>query len=277
MVQDVLVEGYGLNEVPARPEIASEAVKPRFGKRFVIGLVALSIIVVASAIMFIQFLPGVRGDAVTLGLDYSVGEEMTYEIDMIIEMMGFEVSQEATLKMEVQSFDGENYTIRQTMMVELEESSFEMKMNKTGHIVEYLGLPPEFDQTFSSFFGVPGFGSYFTEEEVKVGESWETPFDVEVPGVDFEGTICYELSEITSVTVPAGSYEALKINIAGSDLHMGGMDFSANWSINGDIYLEKDTCRLIDVRFDQAITTTAMNQTVSMEMTIQMQLTEHLK
>ena len=58
---------------------------------------------------------------------------------------------------------------------------------------------------------------------------------------------------------------------------MGGEDFQADWDINGDIYLEKDTCRLLDLRFDQSIKTTAMGQTVSMEITMQMQLTEHLK
>lgn len=266
-----------MNEVKTQPEIAPVAVKSKFGRKLVIGLVALAIIAMASVIMFTQFLPGARGETVTLELDYGVGEKMTYRITLTMEAMTVEFSQEATLEMEVLSFDGENYTIRQTLTAELEEVSFEMKMNKTGHIVEGMGLPPEFEETFTSLFGVPGFGSYFPEELVRVGESWEMPLDMELPGIDFEGTISYELSEIGSVTVTAGTYEALQINIEGADLQMGGEDFQADWDINGDIYLEKDTCRLLDLRFDQSITTTAMGQTVSMEITMQMQLTEHLK
>ena len=270
-----------LNEIPTPPEAPPEAVKPRFGRKLylVIGLVAIAIIATASIIMFTQFLPSARGEAVTLGLNYSVGEKMTYEINVTITMetMDTEVSQEATWEMEVQGFDGENYTIRQTMTFDQQEFSFTMKMNKTGYIVEYIGLPPEFEQTFSSFLGVPGFGSYLTEEEVRVGESWEIPFDMELPSIDFNGTISYELSEITSVTVPAGTYEALKINVEGSDLRMEGMDFNVTYNINGYIYLEKATCRLIELRFDQSTTMTVMDQTQSMEMTIQMQLIEHLK
>ena len=264
-----------LNEVPSPPETAPEAVKPRFGRKLVIGLVTIAIIATASIIMFTQFLPGARGEAVTLELNYSVGEKMTYEINMTMETMDTEVLQEATLEMEVQGFDGENYTIRQTMTVELQEFSFTVKMNKTGYIVEYIELPLE--QELYSFLPVPGFGSYFTKEEVRVGESWEIPFDMELPGIDFEGTISYELSEITSLTVPAGTYETLKINIEGSNLHMEGKDFHVTWNINGNIYLEKATCRLVDLRFDQSMTTTAMDQTISMEMVMQMQLTEHLK
>lgn len=266
-----------MNEVTTQPEIAPVAVKSKFRRNLVIGLVALAIIVMASVIMFTQFLPSARGEAVTLGLGYAVGEKMTYEITMTMEAMTVEFSQEATLEMEVLSFDGENYTIRQTLTAESEEVSFEMKMNKTGHIVGGSGLPSEFEETFSSLFGVPGFGSYFPEELVRVGESWEMPLDMEFPGIEFEGTISYELSEIDSVEVPAGTYKALQINIEGSDLRMEGEDFQADWNMNGDIYLEKDTCRLLELKFDQSISTTAVGQTVSIEMTMQMQLTEHLK
>jgi len=269
-----------LNEIPTPSETLPEAVKPRFGRKLylVIGLVAIAIVATASIIVFTQFLPSATGETVPLGLNYSVGEKMTYETNITITMeaTGTEVSQEGTLEMEVQSFDGENYTIRQTMTTELLEFSVTVKMNKTGYIVEYID-PPEFEQTYSSFLGAPGFGSYFPEKEVKVGESWEIPFDMGLSGIDFNGTVSYELSEITSVTVPAGTYEALKINVEGSDLRMEGMDFNVTYNINGYIYLEKATCRLIELRFDQSTTMTAMGQTQSMEMTMQMQLTEHLK
>ncbi len=274
-----------LKEIPAPPEAPSEAVKPRFGRKqyLVIGLVVIATVVTASIIVFTQFLPSAR--AVTLGFNYSVGEKMTYELNMTMEIMGTEVPLPGAMwEIEVQGFDGENYTILQTMTVGLQEFSSTMKMNKTGYVVEYIGLPPEFEAmgpTSFSFLGVPGFGSYFPEEEVRVGESWEIPFDMELPGIDSEGTISYELSEIASVTVPAGTYKALKINFEGTDLHVAysveEIDFDVTWNINGYIYLEKDTCRLIELRFDQSATVTAMGETESMEMTMQMQLTEHLK
>ena len=275
-----------LNEVPtppeAMPEAPPEAVKPRFGRKLylVIGLVAIVIIAAASILVVTQFLPGARGEPVTLGLNYSEGEKMTYEISMTVEAPGMEETLGGTWEMEVLSFDGEIYTIRQTMTFDGQESSFTMKMNQTGHMI---GLPPEFGEEFSSMLGVPGLGSYFTKEEIRVGESWQIPFEIPFDiGVEilFEGTMSYKLSKITSVTVPAGTYEALKINIKSSGLSltysMEGMDFSLTMNINGYVYLEKATCRLIELSLDQSATMRAAGQSASMETTMQMQLIEHV-
>ena len=61
----------------------------------------------------------------------------------------------------------------------LQDFSYTMKINQKGQLIELDGrpLPIDVDESFSSLFGVPGFGSYFISEEVKVGESWETPID----------------------------------------------------------------------------------------------------
>jgi len=275
------------NEVPTPPEAIPkappEAVKPRFGRKLylVIGLVAIAIIATASIVVFTQLLPGARGEPVPLGLNYSEGEKMTYEISMTAEVkaMGMEeeTSQEGTLEMEVLSFDGENYTIYETMTLDTQEVSFTMKMNQMGYVVGDTELPPEFEETFSYFFGVPGFGSYFTEEEIRVGESWNIPFDIEFSGIDLEGTVSYKLSGITSITVDAGTYEALKIKVKTSGLSatIEGMDFTMN--INGYVYLENATCRLIKLRLDASATMTGAGQSASIVMTMQMELIEHLK
>jgi len=251
----------------AIPEAPPEAVKPRLGRKLylVIGLVAIAIIAIASIVVFTQLLRGAKGEPVPLGLNYSEGEKMTYEMSMAIEAPGMEETMEGTWEMEVLSFDGENYTIQQTMTI-----------NRMGYVV---GLPPELEETFSSLLGVPGLGSYFTKEEVRVGESWEIPFDIEFSGIDLEGTISYKLSGITSVTVPAGTYEALKINIKSSGLSatIEEMDAQITMNINGYVYLENGTCRLIELRLDESATMTAAGQTASMEMTMQMQLIEHVE
>ena len=272
------------NEVPTPPEAIPkappEAVKPRFGRKLylVIGLVAIAIIATASIVVFTQLLPGARGEPVPLGLNYSEGEKMTYEISMTAEVkaMGMEeeTSQEGTLEMEVLSFDGENYTIHQTMTFDGQESSYTMKMNQMGYV---FGLPPEIEEQFSSLLGVPGFGSYFTEEEIRVGEGWNIPFDIEFSGIDLEGTVSYKLSGITSITVDAGTYEALKIKVKTSGLSatIEGMDFTMN--INGYVYLENATCRLIKLRLDASATMTGAGQSASIVMTMQMELIEHLK
>lgn len=280
-----LERGCCLNEVPIPPEAPPEAVKPRFGRALylVIAVVAIAIIAIVSVIVFTQFMPSDNGDGelVPLGLNYSVGEKMTYDISMTTEVMGEEVSLGGTLEMEVLSFDGENYVIQQTMTLDGQESSFTVEMNQMGEVVEYTGLSPEIEETLSSFYSVPGLGSYFTEEEMRVGESWEIPFDFEMMGMDLDGTIGYKLSEITSVMVPAGTYEALKIKIESSGLRatysMEGMDAHLTVNIEGYTYLEEGTCRLIELSLDTSVTMTSAGQSASMEMTMQMQLIEHLK
>jgi len=282
MMLHVSGEGF-LNEIPTLPETLPEAVKPRFGRRLylVIGLVAIAVVATASIIVFTQFLPSAKGKTVPLGLNYSVGEKMTYEYNMTIEMMDTEVSQGGTLEMEVQSFDGENYTIRQTMTFGLQETSLTVKIDKMGNLVDYIGLPPELQETLSSFLGVPGFGSYFPKEEARVGESWEIPMDMELMGMDLEGTISYKLSKITSVTVPAGTYEALYLEIKPSSLaatySVEGMSFHMDLNLDGYMYLGNATCHLIEFRINESATIISGGQTRSMEMTIQMQLIEHLK
>lgn len=280
----------GLDETPTPPEAPPEAMKPRFGRKLylVIGLAAIAIIATASVIVFTQFLPSARGENVSFEFDYSVGEKMTYEMNMTMEIMDTEVSMESTMEMEVISFDGENYTIRQTTTSELQvEYSYTVKMNKTGYIVEYIELPPELNETFTSFLeefsflGAPGFGSYFPKAEAKVGESWEIPFDMELESMNFNGRINFELSEITNVTVPAGTYEAVKIDIKPSVIQISypieGMGYQSTLNVDGYIYVRKDVCHLFKFRIHESVTMTVNDQTVSMEMTMQMQLIEHIE
>jgi hypothetical protein len=272
-----------LNEVPASETLA-EAPEQRFGRKLylVIALVAIAIILVASILFFTQFMPSAKGEAVSLGFTYNVGEQMTYEISMTVEAMGEEMSAEGTLVTEVQSFDGENYTIHQAITVDSKEYSVTVKMDQMGNIVDYTDdLPPETEEIISSLLGAPGFGSYFPKDEVRVGESWELPVDMEIMGIDLEGTFSYKLSETTSVTVPAGTYKALDIEIKQSHFDatysVEGKSFEMSLDIDGYMFLENATCRLIEFKAEESMTMTGMGETMTMEVTMQIQLTEHIK
>ena len=52
----------------------------------------------------------------------------------------------------------------------------------------------------------------FPKEEVKVGESWQIPMNAEVSGFVMEGTATYKVSEVKTLTVPAGTYNVFKID-----------------------------------------------------------------
>jgi hypothetical protein len=195
---------------------------------------------------------------------------MTYEIKTTVKMLNTPISSDYTLEMEVLSFDGENYTIRQTMTIEQQELSYTTKIDRMGQIIEYNEFAVEIDEAFSSLFGVSGYGAQFISDEVRVGESWEIPLDITEEGFNIEGTLSYMLSEITTVTVPAGTYEVLKIEAEISD-----MQTTSN--MNGYALLEKGSCLLIEFNMQQVTTMTAMGETTSMETNLQMQLVEHTK
>jgi len=283
-----------MNEIPAPsetpsvpPEVPPTPPPPKpklFGKKLylVIGLVA--VVAVASAFTFIYLLP--RGEAaiIHLGLNYSVGEKMTYEVAITMSGMGQSISQTGTISMEVLSFDGVNYTIRQKLVFQSQEFSYTVKMNKTGHIIDYSEFPPEFQQTFSSFIGMPGYGSYFQKEVVKVGESWQIPLNIQTEGFSLEGMVNYRLSEVRNITVPAGTYNAFRMDITANNIqgtYFGAADSGGAvnlvLNVNGYGYLEIGTSCSVEFNIQESVTSPYMGQTVSMNITMRVLLTEHTK
>lgn len=275
-----------INEAPTPSEplsVPSEVPHPPklFRKRsyFVIGLIAVA--AVASTFTLVYLLP--RGEAATvpLGLNYSVGEKMTYEITFTASAMGQTESQTGTLSMEVLDFDGLNYTIRETVLFQSQEFSYTIKMNKTGHIIDLGSLSPEFEQIYSSFVSMPGYGSYFPKEEAKVGEGWQIPIDIHADGFSLEGTVNFGISGITSITVPAGTYHVFKMDITAPNIQgayeYSGVTVNLVASMNGYGYLENGTCRPIEFNIQESVTGISMGKTISMSMTMRMQLIEHVK
>ena len=240
----------------------------------ILGLVIITIIAVASIYAFSQS-PSFGVGATELRLDYNVGEKMTYEITVGMQMFDTMVSETVTLEMEVQNFDGENYTVGYTILAGTDETSFTLKLNETGHIVENSELPDDLDETFSYFLGVPAFGSYFTGEKVSVGESWEIPFDL--PEIDPKGKMIFIITEISKVNVPAGTYDVIKISADSSDLSIEVEDVQVNLEINGGLSLEKDTCRIVDLDLNLKLETHLEDQTTSVDMDIELTLMNHQK
>lgn len=240
------------------------------------ALVIVTIIAVVSFYALFQspmLQAGVK--ASELKLDYSIGEKMTYEMNMGMHMFNATISETIMLQMKVQNFDGENYTVNYTISAGTEEHSFVLKMNQTGHLVENSELPDDLDETFSFLLGIPGFGSYLTGEEVRVGDSWEIPLDI--PEMDFEGKMGFSVSELGKVDVPAGSYDVFKISIESSGFNIEAEGVQVDLEMDGVLSLEKDTCRLVDLDLTLSLDTILEGQNRSIDMNLEMTLIEHLK
>jgi len=204
---------------------------------------------------------------------------MTYEMTMTMNMMGQTYTQTGTISMETLSLDGEIYTIRQTMQFQGQQFSYTMKMDKTGRLVDYSGLPFQSQQMSYSFIGMPGFGSYFPKAEMKVGESGQIPLSMSSSGYTMTGTVYFRVSETRSVTVPAGTYNAFKMEITAPNIQVNygqpGATVNMVVNLNGYQYLEMGTCRPIEFNIQETVTGTSMGLTYSMTMTMQMRLVQH--
>lgn len=276
-----------MNEVPTTSGIPPEAMPPPpppkklLGKKLflVIGLIA--VVAVASVLALMYLMPKGLGASVSLGMNYSAGEKMTYDVAITISAMGQTISQSGTITLEVLSFDGVNYTIRETVHFDTQQVSFTVKMNKTGHIIDFANLPPEVQQTFSSFASMPGFGGYFPRTTARVGESWQIPLDLHVGQFSIEGTVNYGISGITSITVPAGTYTVVRMDMTAVNIHgtysSGGTTISMVMSMNAYIYMENATCLPVEFNIQEAATASYSGQTVDMSMTLQIRLKEHIK
>jgi len=275
-----------MSEVPTTSGIPPETVPPPppkklLGKKLflVIGLIA--IVAVASVFALMYLMPKGLGAPVSLGMNYSEGEIMTYDADITISAMGRTVTQSGTIKLEILDFDGVNYTIRETVSSDSQQVSFTIKMNKTGHIIDFSNLPPEVQQTFSSFVGTPGFGGYFPRTMARVGESWQIPLDIHAGGFSMEGTGSYGISGITSITIPAGTYTVFRMDITAANIHgtysSEGTTVSMVASMSAYVYMENATCVPVEISVQESATVSYSGQTVGMSMTILIRLKEHTK
>jgi len=247
--------------------------KGKSKKLIAIVLVCVIIVAVASLVAF-TLLPPFDGDTPTetgylIRMNYDVGEKLIYEMDMTAIVTGMEEEEtvELTCEMEVLDFDGENYTIQQTLYFEgalalLNTGKF--KMDQTGYVVEYVECNLGYFTRIVTLSSVPTFGAYFPEEEVKLGESWENVIELEgskmgMSELDLDvsrfeitssGTAKYTLSEVSNETLKI-DYEA-SVYMAIFDINAEVYDMTMSADINGTVYIDAVTYRLIEFTYSES-------------------------
>jgi hypothetical protein len=276
-------------------------------KKLYMLAVAVLIVALSGSILLYSFRPV---EAIALSLQYKVGEKMTYEINMTISMEDEfsytdKFSYTMVYSMEVLDKEGDIYTIRMTTGIRSQNLtitptgiliqnqtvtiySLTMKITESGEFVELVDAPEEVEKALqearSSFSFMPGNGFYFPLSEAKVGDSWQVPIGMTTEMFNFTGTLNCAITESRKITVPAGTYDAFKLEVSSSDLDIAfspelatGYSIDFQMAMNGYEYFEKGTCRTIQATFNQTTSATVMDTTVTMEFSMDMQLTEHIK
>jgi hypothetical protein len=260
--------------VPVQP------VKSRKKLWIALALVAVLAVSGVSAIVLLSQ-PNIlqTGQNVTLSYNYNVGQKMTYNMELTMNVPGQGTQTQAIrVSEEILDFDGTTYTIRTVASAQGQSDQTNiMKMETSGRITDYGDVPTSIQQTFNSLFSMPGFGSYFQRQQVKVGETWTLPIDTSILGLSTQGIATHKITEIASVTAAGQTFNAFKDTIS-SQFELTTQDPSGTGTLTlsytGYDHMEKGTCTLLDFHMDMTATVIASGQSQTMTMTMSMNLTD---
>ena len=271
----------GGEPVPSPPSTSVEPTRKSRKKLYaLLGIVLIAVLISVVVITF--FVPGGLGETIPYGFNYAVGEKMVYDLSLSVNMGGQSTSETGMVSMDILSFDGDNYTINETVSFTVQgmpqqEVSFTLRMNKFGQMTDFSGLPSEMQSIYSMFGGVPGFGSAFNRTEARVGESWQLPMNLGNSTFNMSGTINYRFGEVQNVTMAAGTFKTFKIEISTNDVHASMMGVSMSINMHGWIRQEYGTCRAIDMNLEATETASGQGQSMTLTVSMQMTLRQYVK
>ncbi len=264
---------------PPPPPPAAPVAKDRRKTWIAIALVAiLAVALVGAVLAFTNPNILANGQTIDLSYNYKVGQKMTYQMDLStnVPFLGPQ-TQTITISERVVDFNGSIYTIEMSASIPGSTTqTTTMKMDKSGRITDYGDLDSTVQQTFNSLFSMPGFGSYFPQQSVKVGETWTIPLDSSVLGFNIQGTVTNKIDEIKSISTPAGTFEAFKTEMT-TQMQLttndpSGQQGAMSLNANGYSYMEKGTCVPLDFTIDLSMGITSLGQTQTMTATMSMKL-----
>ena len=253
-------------------------------------IIAVALIAVIAVALIPQ--PGVA--TIPLTVNYQVGERMVYDEQITVEMLDYNLptvtpSQDqtptsltttATLTTDVLDFDGESYTLNQTISMDLlgQDFSFSItqKISKSGFSTFILDTPSQTSITYNG--GISQIKQLLDKPDVKVGES------IQVPIEGLEGNLTLTFGGIETITVPAGDYKVYKVNISGENLTsisqtngiLGDLNIQVSMNMKGDSYVEYETGRQIKYTVQSTTATVMGEMKISMATDCNMELTQHI-
>ena len=266
--------------VASLPDAQKDTKSKSGTKRYFVLL--LAVVVAIASILLVFHLLSNNNVAVPEEGIYVVGEKMTYNRTVTYDVENNTNTFEYKSVIEVLGFDGENYNLEYTSWLDDHEISITMKTNLKGEIIELQGgyaVDPE--NSSSSFFPVYGDEVKFNSENVIVGDSWSVPLVRDIDNTTVRGTIHYTFSETTTVTVPAGTYDVIKIEAEISDFEASGPigenEFQSTRNITGYILLEESTHKVIEYKKVDFASMISDSQTLDGITTTFYQIVKHTK
>ena len=249
-------------------------------RRNILAALSAAIIVVSIiAILALAVVPQNGDGALQLRLNYVVGEKMTYTTTHTVtnEMMNQSIdiatnptsaNYNSTSTYEVVDFDGETYTLKFTLTSVIQGNDLSLppittKVNKAEYYKYLLssGAPSFFTNVSTN----PTLSACLTRSQVNVGEKWDIPVSTGNSSLGLSGQLTLRFAEVKDITVPAGTYRVIRIEVSSSKLTLHTdpayldaipLKLPENMSLqlSGNTYLELGTCRVVKSDLTQETT-----------------------
>lgn len=178
-----------------------------------------TIIVIIGAFLLV---PQGNANIVPLGVHYTAGEKLTYDVTTSTSSQtgntSTSYSSQGTLTVEVVSFDGSTYTLNYTTTNSLAGYSMttsRLLQVKETDMVNVLTLLPVALQQYTSTVNDtnPIVTAVFNQSQAKVGDTWQIPLNTPQTGAS-AGEITITFKAIQDLTVPAGNFKVFRIDFS---------------------------------------------------------------
>jgi hypothetical protein len=273
----------------------STASKRRFGKK--LYLLAAVIVIAVILIATLLVVPQANANILPLGVKYEVGEKLTYNVtssstSSLLANTKTTISQKSTLTLEIQSFDGEKYTISYNSTSEIgsmTESTYHIATVKQADMITFFGLLPVALQSWtssaldSSNQTNPVLSAEFNQTEAKVGDTWTFPLDKADNSSTTTGQVTVTFKSIENLSVKAGTYKVFRMDITQNSQESRNAPFVDGYYKSGtdfvrQTYLEYGTCKQIQSSFQMNITSQiGTEKNLDLAMSVTSTLSEDLK
>lgn len=259
----------------AQPEFSNTApILSKSRKKLYAFSGAIAIIAIVSAL----FVPQAVGTSLELGLNYTVGEKMTYlstntvtnqmtNTSINVETNTLSQTYNSTGAYAILDFDGETYTIKLTLTSELNGKplSIPITTNTTTKTQYYNNLLPAGSPAFFHNTSANStLETYLAKSQVKIGDTWQFQVTTGNASLGLTGELTLEFSGTQEITVPAGTYNVFVVELSSNNLTIhinpdNGIISASTLDnsilqLNGRTYLEVGTCRLIKSELTQQTT-----------------------
>ena len=205
------------------------------------------------------------GSTLPLNLNYVVGEQMVYETTNILtnQMITDDQSLNLTKTMHIISENDGEYKVEEKVTVVPNfignTPSITVNISKASYYKNFIRDVPSI---FINANANPTISAFLAQKSVSVGDIWKIPVNTGNSGLGMTGEVTLKFAVIEDITVPAGTYKAIKIEITSNilNVHADGtskilIQNGMTLQLNGTTYLEQGTCRLIKADLTQVVTT----------------------